>query len=348
MDTSWPCENNAPLLAATGMYSTVNDMLRWCIAVLESEKLEKESESAGVEKGDQSSNSNFEEALQQRNNPLRQMRRIRRGYWTRPADDPEFSKPGQYGMGWVLKELPASTLSAQSGNIHSRKKPHQTHLDNILGRDSEPFQCISHTGGGTGSISSVFTFPNTQSAVVTMTNGRILGDASDFAAQILIQALFNLTPAVDVKPWARTEADLVEKHLREEVLETWEKGRRLKDPKRDPEVYIGHYRGFRGHFSFEVSTEMGAKVEQAAEDSTSKLFVTFNGRQSSKTELVFYREDVYCFDQPKKDEVRRMQGPDDSASLLEFQFDESTGRITGLFWRWDSDEERAWLGRVME
>lgn len=92
LDTSWPCENNTLLLAATGVYRSVSDMLRWCTTVLEVENREV-SESAGVDIDDRVSSSTIHEALQQRNNPLEQMRRIRRGYWTRPADDPEYSKP---------------------------------------------------------------------------------------------------------------------------------------------------------------------------------------------------------------------------------------------------------------
>lgn len=104
-------------------------------------------------------------------------------------------------MGWVLKELLSSALNAQSDNVRSRDNPYQTQLGNILGRDSETVQCISQTGGGIDSICSAFTFPDTQSAIITMTNGRILGVASDFATQILIQALFYLTPSVDIKSW---------------------------------------------------------------------------------------------------------------------------------------------------
>lgn len=38
---SWTCEDNSPLLAATGIRSSINDMLTWCRAVLSAERMEK-------------------------------------------------------------------------------------------------------------------------------------------------------------------------------------------------------------------------------------------------------------------------------------------------------------------
>lgn len=42
-----------------------------------------------------------------------------------------------------------------------------------------------------GPLATIWTFPKTGSAAVVFTNGRGLGDASDFVAQILIQEMFD-------------------------------------------------------------------------------------------------------------------------------------------------------------
>jgi hypothetical protein len=82
--------------------------------------------------------------------------------------------------GWISDELALSWLF-EFAIITSLPD-----LKHILGMESSPFLAIGHTGGVPGSITTVWTFPDTQSAVVAMTNGRSFGDASDFAAQILI------------------------------------------------------------------------------------------------------------------------------------------------------------------
>ncbi|KAJ5095858.1 hypothetical protein NUU61_005214 [Penicillium alfredii] len=322
-EQSWPCEEHSPLLAATGMRSSLNDMLNWCIAVLAAERSENETHAA-----------------KQPNNPLRQMARVRRGYWTRPADDPDFSKDAAYGMGWFRAELPSSMLGAMSGNSESRDKDHQLHLRYILGKDAEPFQMIGHTGGMIGSIFSVFTFPETQSAVVTMTNGRDFGDASDFTAQLLIQALFDLKPSVDLTSWAKVEAGLAARYFREKIEQPWKEGRRLSDQERDPMVYLGHYCGFKGRFTLSVAYRHGI--------CDAKLFVLFNYREASECPLSFYRQDVYSFFEQREDirKTRAINAADHRQMLLEFKVNERADKALGLWWKWDTDAKAAWLERV--
>ncbi|KAL3478298.1 beta-lactamase/transpeptidase-like protein [Aspergillus californicus] len=325
--SSWPCETHSPLLAATGMRSTLNDMLTWCTAVLDAEERE-------------SNNPGYQTTVP--GNPLKQMSRVRRGYWTRPADDPEVSKAAEYGMGWYRAEIPSSMLSALSGNGLSRGAEHRLHCENILGRDRKaaPITMIGHTGGMAGSIFSVFTFPSTKSAVVTMTNGRDFGDASDFTAQILIQALFDLRPAVDLISWTKAEARLAASSYREEIEEPWEENRRLDDSEReDPMLYSGEYSGFNGRFTLSIGA--------VAQCGSKALSVVFNHRAASECPLVFYRQDVYSFYQPGEDR-RKVQGicaRDYKQMLLEFQVNE-VGGVQGLWWQWDVDSEPAWFERL--
>ncbi|KAL2814522.1 beta-lactamase/transpeptidase-like protein [Aspergillus cavernicola] len=321
LDHSWPCENYSPLLAATGMRSTLNDMLTWCIAVLDAERAE-------IDPGYQ---------MRMPNNPLKQMTRVRRAYWTRPSDDPEFSKETAYCMGWFRMRLPSSMFGEFSGNGLSRHKEHKVHLQHIIGKDAETFQMIGHTGGMRGSIFSVFTFPETQSAVVTMTNGRDFGDASDFTAQILTQALFDMKPHMDLTSWAKKEKELAAGFHRETIERPWEENRRLDDPKRDPKLYIGDYVGFNECFTFSIVAQ-----------SICKLYVIFNHRKASKCPLVFYKTNVYSYLQLGEDNSKMQQiiAMDYKQTLLEFQVNETLERAEGLWWKWDKEAKPAWLGRI--
>ncbi|KAL4790397.1 beta-lactamase/transpeptidase-like protein [Aspergillus venezuelensis] len=328
-EKEWPCDNNSPLLGGTGIRSSLDDMLTWCIAVLDAERAENEP---GYQP-------------QVPSNPLKQMNRVRRGYWTRPADDPDFSKDTAYCMGWFRAKLPSSMLGAFSGNQQSREKEHQTHLQHILGRDQAdyPIQMIGHTGGMVGSVFSVFTFPETQSAVVTMTNGRDLGDSSDFAAQILIQALFDMTPKIDLAAWAKKEAELAKVHYRKQYEQPWVENRRPKDPERDDlAVYVGQYCGFNNRFTFTVVPQ------PRRSDKALQLSLIFNHRKATECPLVFYKKDVYSFFPQDEDtwKLNRTMASDYKQMLLEFQVDESNESVKGLWWQWDEDAERAWMEKL--
>lgn len=332
---SWPCEDHSPLLAATGMRSSINDMLKWCMAVLSAERTETQSLKQVAPISDTP-------LFDGRNNPLKEMSRARRGYWTRPADDPSVSKDASYCMGWIRMDLPSSMLGAFSGNRFSREKDHRMHLKHILGMESDPILAIGHTGGMLGSIATVWTFPDTQSAVVTMTNGRDFGDASDFAAQILIQALFVLTPRVDLTPWVKTEVDLAQRFFDEGLLRPWKENRRLTDAKRDPLIYVGEYRGFRGLFTLSVISDT------APPGSGSKLALVFNHRKASTRRLVYFRKDVYSFFPEDRNTfvADSMIMWDYRQSLLEFELDCAADQVTGLWWLWDTDEKPAFLRRT--
>ncbi|CEL08736.1 hypothetical protein ASPCAL11881 [Aspergillus calidoustus] len=328
-DESWPCEDHAPLLAATGMRSTLDDMLTFCLAVLDAERAEKDPVYTP----------------QISNNPLKQMTRVRRGYWTRPADDPEITKDAAYGMGWFRTEIPGSMLSAFSGNGFTREKQYRLHLHNILGNSEEhrakPIPVVAHTGGMRGSLFSVFTFPETQSAVVTMTNGRDLGDASDWTAQLLIQALFDLKPQLDLAEYAKKEAELAAAGREDNIEKPWRENRRPSDPVRDLVTYVGEYRGLNDRFTVTVvaRTEFG--------DSISGLSVVFNNQEVTKLPLLFYAKDVYSMDPQGEDNWKLQQfGANDYKQLLlEFTVDD-TGVCTGLHWVWDKDTVSAWFQKV--
>ncbi|KAL5333812.1 beta-lactamase/transpeptidase-like protein [Aspergillus crustosus] len=329
-DSFWPCASHAPLLGATGMRSTLNDMLTFSIAILDAERAETDP--------------NY--TRQVPNNPLRQVTRMRRGYWTRPADDPDVTKDAAYGMGWFVAQIPGSMISAFSGNGFTREKEHRTHLEYILG-DSEndrshPIPVIAHTGGMRGALFSVFTFPQTQSAIVTMTNGRDFGDASDWTAQVLIQALFDLKPEVDLLPWVKKERGLHEGSYQKYVQGRWEENRRASEVERERGVYLGEYVGFNGHFSLSIVAAADS------DDATgTNLSVVFNNRKESKRRLTFYKRDVYSTHQGDEDawKISQLIAKDYKQFLLDFAVDDN-GTCTGLRWMWNKDTEPAWFKKV--
>ncbi|KAJ0416587.1 beta-lactamase/transpeptidase-like protein [Aspergillus carlsbadensis] len=326
----WPFQQSISELPGSGMGASLNDMLTWCAAVLAAERDEAEpAESTTTSKS------------QEGKITLKQMARLRRAYWTRPPSDPETSNEAAFGMGWMRMTLPTSMLGAYSGNQASREAPWELHLskDNILGIESEKRVMIGHTGGAIGGIATVWTFPETQSAVCVMVNMRALGDASDFAAQVLIQALFDLRPRVDLVAWASKEAELYRAGLKDNVFNPWTANRRASDPKRECGLYVGEYEAFGGCFTLSISA--------AGNGEDAQLAVTFNHRERTKMDLAFFKRDTHSFFSGSLDELitELFLYRDYRQTLLEFELDDA-GRVRGLWWLWSQDEERAWLRRV--
>ncbi|KAL3481758.1 beta-lactamase/transpeptidase-like protein [Aspergillus californicus] len=315
----WPFDTNTAGLPGAGIGSSLNDMLTWCISVLSAER-------------EESANGFTTTAPR----PLKQMNRVRRGYWTRPSDDPNAGGEVAFGMGWIRMTHPTSMLGAYSGNGCSREAPWKLHQSNILGTHSKKRVMVGHTGGSTGALATIWTFPETQSAVCTMVNMRELGDASDFAAQILIQALFDLEPRVDLVPWAMKEAELNRSRPTNELLRPWMANRREEDHERDRIIYVGEYKGFGDLFTLAIS---------AGQDT--RLVVTFNYRERTRSELVFFKKDTYSLFTGDLDYWLAEWFPyrDYCQTLLEFEVSNS-GMVLGLWWMWNIDEERAWLQRV--
>ncbi|KAL4874485.1 beta-lactamase/transpeptidase-like protein [Aspergillus karnatakaensis] len=307
----WPFDESKLEFPGCGMGSSLNDMLTWCISVLDAEKQESPR------------------------NPLKQMARLRRGYWTRQPQDPGTSNQAAFGMGWIRMTLPTSMAGAWSGNTRSRKAPHSLHLKKILGLESEKRVMIGHTGGAIGGIATVWTFPETQSAVCTMVNMRALGDASDFAAQILIQALFDLQPRVDLLPWARKEAELNRTSIVDGLLRPWTENRQEDDEERSRLVYVGEYKWLEGLFTISIAV-----------GDSGQLIVTFNNVEQTTCDMVCFKKDTYSLFTRDLDYWTAEWFPyrDYRETLLEFELN-SDRKVSGLWWLWDSEEERAWFQR---
>jgi hypothetical protein len=75
----------------------------------------------------------------------------------------------------------------------------------IIGRNSGRRLVDGHNGVNDGPTASLYTFPETRSAVVVLTNACDVGDASDTTSQILVKR-FDLKPRIDLLPRLEKES----------------------------------------------------------------------------------------------------------------------------------------------
>lgn len=149
---------------AGGMYSTVNDLLKYAKAVLH-----------GLENPQAS--------------PLKDMKTLFSKQI--PLDSSQSDSPS-YGFGWIETQLPG-TVGLQGDNAELFTRDELP----TLGTGSPPMLTYYHQGAALGYYSAIFTFPETRSAVVVLTNSAPLSDAADWIAQVIVSALFNFSGQED-------------------------------------------------------------------------------------------------------------------------------------------------------
>lgn len=342
------CEENNPMLAVMGMGASLNDMLKWTTAILSAERHEQQSteDEASSDEGSPASVSNgssFSSPERPIPNQLKYVSKVRKAYYTRPTTD-QFQNDAAYCMGWFRLTMPSSMLGELSFNTMT-KPDSQPHM---LGQESPQRLAIGHNGGVAGSLSAIWTFPETDSAVVALANGRSVGDAADFAAQILIQALFDLQPKVDIVSWARKERDLTHNWFEEKYLQPW-RSKTLSNhdkPSRDISAYVGQYQGFNGTYTFKIVPQPLTKQSETG----SQLAMAFSHSDPDAIRALYFIDtDEYTFFPGSWNHwlVDSMPSLAYESSVLRFKWDETHSRIEGLWWIC-IDEKPSWFSRVEE
>ncbi|KAI1378294.1 beta-lactamase/transpeptidase-like protein [Hypoxylon crocopeplum] len=145
-----------------GIRSSVNDLLKWCKCLLQSFDEDPRSENL-VRKGSPMFNRSTITNLQS-------------------------AEVGDYCAGWCYHRTPGKL-----GMI----SPNRKLISPVLGSDSSSLLLYGHQGDVPGYTCSLYIIPETKSALVILTNGTGLSDASDWIAQDLIQTIYGLEPRVD-------------------------------------------------------------------------------------------------------------------------------------------------------
>jgi hypothetical protein len=189
------------------------------------------------------------------------------------------------------------------------------------------------TGYFFGSTSALYTFPETQSVIIVFSNGLQDADAAKFAAQILIQALFDLRPEVDVLALARRESRLRKQYFTSCVLSNFETSRDNNAHESPREQYAGHFWGNATKLSF------------LQDHRTTELYIKFNGVENSILALRHHGKDMYTFFPSSRDEwlVNDIfEWNNHSLALVEFKRN-TDFIVVGLYWRWDYEGEPSWF-----
>ncbi|KIL89243.1 hypothetical protein FAVG1_07637 [Fusarium avenaceum] len=307
-------DDHSPLLGVIGLQSSIVDLLKFSAAMIEAYTSEK----GGLG------------SLHGSTNPLRQMLEIWGPQWTRPMQD-GFKNELAYCMGWYSGYMPTAGLGYMGTNHEVRKKDQEAfNRKYILGRKLTPKFFVGHQGNANGYSSAMYLFPETKSAVVALTNGGNLGDAADFTAKIMIQALFDTKPYVDYLELAQEEAKL-HRHWYKQLLVDWLAYSDVMRKEADLDDYVGNY----------IWSNVTVNIFKCEE--TGHLALTINGHQDSRCNLEFYAKDAYSFTPRTRDEwlYRGMMDWEHYfVGNLHFVRD-AAGVVKKLNWKYEPDEEPA-------
>lgn len=172
-----------------------------------------------------------------------------------------------------------------------------------MGKKSTPRKVIGHTGDIGSFTSAYWVFPETESAVVVLTNANSAnGDPSNIVAQVLIQALFELQPPID---YVQKSAEIISnaKLQWETTVAEWTSHRKPGPKPKHPNAYIGEYTNSKLrmslHFVYQSPSEPGHPEEE-------RLIFWINGINEQKFSLYHYHEDSWTFLPSSREECLRL------------------------------------------
>ena len=309
-------EKSTPVLATTGIRSSVNDLLAFFSAVLN-----RYDEEEGIEP-------RAPLQKQSSSNPLFGIHKMWNTWLPRPIDDGFEGNEAAYCPGWNRVILPSAALQLMSYNSDWYNSDDKTWLTYIVGKESEPRILYGHSGIMNGAVANAYVLPGTRSAVVALSNAAAFGDAAACTVEILLQALFDLKPHVDIGELATNARDHCFRAYRN-MMSEWHHNRNRLKCTASPEHYTGTYVGLK--FS---------KIHIVSKPSAdARLAVRFDNEGGLECDLERYNADAFSFIPRRHDELIRKAMIDwDYYKVGIFEFVRLKGQVVALWWQFDRND----------
>ncbi|KAK0744942.1 beta-lactamase/transpeptidase-like protein [Apiosordaria backusii] len=274
-----------------GIRSSVNDLLKWCHCLLA-------SFGGGSSKTD---------AVVGHKSPIFNRCTIA---------DPEDAEAGDYCTGWCHHRTPAKL-----GLI----SPNRDLVSPVLGAASPSLLLYGHQGDVPGYTCNIYVIPDSNSAVVVLSNGTGHGDATDWIAQDIIQTISGLQPEVDFLSAAKEAAKLYLDQYEVDFRDPLEKHRIDPSPSPALEDFPGRY----------VMNNLNVAFIDVVLDTadSNNLQMMVNGCQDQKLVLKHYNYDVFSHLPDSYDEcLKRALYRADWLSVLIFFTRDDKGKVKGCYW----------------
>lgn len=293
-----PIETSSEHEATVGVKSSVSDLIRYYATLLRAAKQEVRSSGTHL-----------------RSSPLKQARELFRPHTPVEGLLPSFGKT-EYTLGWGQVMLP-SALGALSGNAELVEK-----MPRVGEGLPNPPLVFYQSGSLVGYQSSAILIPDTDSAIVVLSNTLANQHAADWIAQAVLEALLDVPHPTDFVALAR-EAAAENAMLFSFMHRVLVAKCVLGSTCRDLDAYVGIYENAVKTFTIEISSgEAG-------------LCLSFNGSHD-EYELKHYHYDTFSFEMDYQDFLKREMQPVTYWRYFLLEFYEGTeGTIGTIVWRPD-------------
>lgn len=222
-----------------------------------------------------------------------------------------------YAAGWARSQLPTTVgdIGVNQGLVD--KMP-------LLANGIDSRLALWHQGSLVGVTSFVMMLPETESAVVVLTNTMAFNDAADWIGQLLVETLLDSPVRNDYVNLASVSADRALKKYAD-LSQKIEAGRESGGSDRALGDYVGSYVGFGGIFSIKV-----------VEDENG-LNICFQGRESQKYQLQHHHHDTFTWFSSWNEQIKRGRFIVFQPDFYSIRFIAEEGKgITTLNWVHDS------------
>lgn len=206
-------------------------------------------------------------------------------YWKWPARSDK-ENVSAFHLGWLKVILPNRMIHWGSSNRTLANSAFSTDLDyinsHVLGKSSPKQLSYQAMGTSSDGTATLRIFPQTRSAIIILSSGINYADASDFAAAIMTQELFNLTPRIGIFSMVQREYQQQCKRF-QDMLSDWQQHYDANAVEPPREQVVGDY------FSH------GLVITLRYVESLETLQIVFNSREETAIRLKYYKRDVYSF-----------------------------------------------------
>ena len=222
-----------------------------------------------------------------------------------------------YACGWIRTQLPG--ITGIMGNIVSLLPGKE--LPN-MGNGPTSRLVLYHQGPTVGYFTSFYLFPQTNSAVLTLSNSIALGDTPDWIAQAVTQALFDDPVKVD---WTG-----LTKRAMVTLWRSYHKMSETLDSERAPGTTRRKLAEYAGKY-YDVTGVFYIQVEPKAE-SESDLTMSFQGLERHSFNLRHLRYDVFEWALTQNEAAKRARNHQIDPEYFKMTFWGPTS-ISMLSWR---------------
>jgi len=200
-----------------------------------------------------------------------------------------------YALGLFNLRLPGSAIATVT-NAALLAEPY------TVGEAGREQVVVGHTGELGSFLTSYWTLPEEQTAVVVFANTfNIHGDPANLVSQLLIQALFDFTPKIDFVEKAKQIKSNAAKRW-DDAFRQFKEGRKTHVPKKDPSSYEGFFKNSKLGLTLRVW-----RLPEVSEHGIdqSELRMQLNEEPDQIYDLYHYNDDRWTFMPATRDEALR-------------------------------------------